>query len=93
MRRRATFLGRPINYVMEVVELDPDRRLAGHAVDAPMAMDVTYEVQPTPTGCRASVRVQGDAAGMYCIARPLISAQVRRSITADVAELKRILEV
>jgi carbon monoxide dehydrogenase subunit G len=92
VRRRASFLGRRIDYVMKVVDLEPHRRLVMHAVEAPMPMDVTYEVEPHPAGSRARVRVQGDAGGLYRIAGPLMGRQVRRSITDDVVALKRILE-
>jgi hypothetical protein len=92
VRRRASFLGRRIDYVMEIVALEPGRRLAMHAVEAPMPMDVTYEVEPAPDGAIARVRVQGDAAGLYRLASPLVSAQVGRSIDGDVRRLKAILE-
>lgn len=92
VRRRASFLGREINYVMEVVGFEPGRRLAMHAVEAPMPMDVTYEVEPVDGGSRARVRVEGDAGGLYRLAGPLVSGQVRRSIQGDVRRLKEILE-
>lgn len=92
VRRRASFLGRRIDYVMEIVALEPGRRLAMHAVEAPMPMDVTYEVESAPDGAVARVRVQGDAGGLYRLAAPLVSTQVGRSIGADVRRLKRILE-
>ena len=92
VRRRATFLGRRIDYVMEVVALDPGRRLSMHAVEAPMPMDVTYEVEPSTDGAIARVRVQGDAGGLYRVAGPLISAQVSRSISGDVERLRKLLE-
>lgn len=93
VRRRASFLGRRIDYVMEIVALEPGRRIAMHAVEAPMPMDVTYEVdQQGDSTSLARVRVQGDAGGLYRLAGPVISAQVGRSIGKDVRELKRILE-
>lgn len=92
VRRRASFLGRRIDYVMEVVAMDPGRRLAMHAVEAPMPMDVTYEVEPAHGGAVARVRVQGDAGGLYRLAGPLISAQVGRSIGSDVERLRELLE-
>jgi Polyketide cyclase / dehydrase and lipid transport len=92
VRRRASFLGRRIDYVMEIVALTPERRLAMHAVEAPMPMDVSYEVEPRGERSLARVRVQGDAGGLYRIAAPLLSAQVSRSIGKDVRKLKRILE-
>lgn len=92
VRRRASFLGRRIDYVMEVIGLDPGRRLAMHAVEAPMPMDVTYEVEPAGQESVARVRVEGDAGGLYRLAGPLVSAQVGRSIDGDVRRLKGILE-
>jgi hypothetical protein len=92
VRRRASFLGRRIDYVMEIVALEPGRRLAMHAVEAPMPMDVTYEVDQAADGAVARVRVQGDAGGLYRLAGPLVSAQVGRSIGSDVRRLKGILE-
>jgi carbon monoxide dehydrogenase subunit G len=92
VRRRASFLGRRIDYVMEIVGLEPNRQMAMHAVEAPMPMDVTYEVEPRPDGSLARVRVRGDASGLYRLAAPLMSGQVSRSIGKDVRELKRILE-
>jgi carbon monoxide dehydrogenase subunit G len=92
VRRRASFLGRRIDYIMEIVAFEPGRRLAMHAVEAPMPMDVTYEVETAPDGARARVRVEGDAGGLYRVAGPVISAQVARSIGGDVRRLKKILE-
>lgn len=92
VRRRASFLGRRIDYVMEIVALEPGRRLAMHAVEAPMPMDVTYEVDSAEDGAVARVRVGGDAGGLYRLAGPLVSAQVGRSISGDVRRLKGILE-
>jgi hypothetical protein len=63
-----------------------------HAIEAPMPMDVTYEVEPSADGSVARVRVQGEAGGLYRLAGPLVGGQVKRSITADVERLKRILE-
>jgi carbon monoxide dehydrogenase subunit G len=92
VRRRASFLGRRIDYVMEVVALEPNRRMALHAIEAPMPMDVTYEVEPLLEGSVARVRVQGDAGGLYRLAGPLVSAQVSRSIDGDVRRLKELVE-
>ena len=92
VRRRASFLGRRIDYVMEIVALEAGRRLAMHAVEAPMPMDVTYEVEPVSDGAVARVRVQGAAGGLYRLAAPLVSAQVGRSIDGDVRRLKELLE-
>ena len=95
VRRVAGFLGRKIEYVNEIVEHDPPRRLVMRSVKAPFPMTVTYEFESADGGAatRASVRVQGDAGGFYRLAAPLLSAQVRRSVAADLRRLKEHLEL
>ena len=51
-----------------------------------MTIDVTAEAT------LARIRIQGDATGFFRLAAPLLAAQVRRSITRDVNNLKRVLE-
>lgn len=92
VRRHARFLGRPIDYITEVVELDPGHRLAMHAIQAPMPMDITYEVERVRGGSRARVSVRGDAGRLFNLSGPLIGMEVRRAIGMDVQTLKRILE-
>jgi hypothetical protein len=92
VRRTGGFLGRPIEWVMDVVEHVPARRLAMHAVHSPFPMDVTYELEPAPGGTRASIRIQGEANGIYGLLGPLTPLMVRRSVQSDLRRLKRALE-
>jgi hypothetical protein len=43
--RKGSFMGRPIEWLMEVVDFEPGRRVAMHALRSPFPMDVTYELQ------------------------------------------------
>src|SRR5262245_60467762 len=90
--RRGSFLGRPIEWLMEVVEHVPDRRLAMHALRSPFPMDVTYELDPSGDGTRAGIRIRGDARGFYGILGPLTPVMVRRSVQADLRRLKAHVE-
>jgi len=92
VRRIGSFLGRPIEWVMDVTDLVPARRLAMHAVRSPFPMDVTYELAPADGGTHATVRIQGQAGGMYGLLGPLTPLMVRRSVQADLVRLKRALE-
>jgi uncharacterized membrane protein len=90
--RVATFLGREIQYVNEIVELTDDH-LTMRSVRSPFPMRVTYGFDQTgSTTTRAWVRVEGDASGLYGLAAPLLNRAVHRSISGDVKRLKRILE-
>ena len=92
VERVASFLGRRVEYVNEVSELDPGRRLVMHSVRGPFPMEVTYEFEDARRGTVMRIRNRGDAGGFYKLAQPLLSAAVRRGVSRDLAQLKRLLE-
>jgi uncharacterized membrane protein len=91
--RVAAFLGRRIDYALEVVEHEPGRIIVMDAVRGPFPMRVTYAFDDAPGGgTLVRNRVEGEATGFYGLAAPLMSAAVRRSLRRDLRALKRILE-
>ncbi len=90
--RVASFLGRRIEYVLEVEELAPDARLAMRSVAGPFPMTVEYELAEGSGATRARIRVGGDAGGFYRLARPLLNRAAARSIARDLRRLKERLE-
>lgn len=92
VERVARFMGRRIEYVLEVTELEPDRRLVMRSVKSPFPMKVTYSFDERLGGTRAGVRVEGEVAGAYRLAGPLLSPTVRRNLRGDLRRLKGILE-
>lgn len=92
VRRLGSFLGRPIEWIMDVVEHVPARSLGMHAVRSPFPMDVTYELTPSATGTHASIRIQGRTSGIYGLLGPLTPIAVRRSVQSDLGRLKRAVE-
>jgi uncharacterized membrane protein len=92
VERVAGFLGRRVEYVNEITELTADQ-LAMRSVRSPFPMRVTYGHRDAGDGTtEVSVRVEGDASRFYALAAPLLGPAVRRSITRDLRNLKRILE-
>lgn len=93
VERVASFLGRRIEYVNEIEEYEPGRRLAMRSVKAPFAMTVTYEFEDVPGGgTLARIHTGGDASGFYAVAAPVLGAMVRRGVARDLAALKELLE-
>ena len=90
--RVASFMGRRIEYVLEVEDYDATSRLAMRSVKGPFPMTVAYELADAEGGTRARVRVGGDASGFYRIAGPLLNRAAARSIAADLKRLKALLE-
>jgi Polyketide cyclase / dehydrase and lipid transport len=92
VERVASFLGRRVEYVNEITELDADQ-LAMRSVRSPFPMRVTYGHRDAGNGTtEVSVRVEGDARRFYALAAPLLAPAVRRSISRDLRTLKRVLE-
>ncbi len=89
--RVASFLGRKIEYVNEIDRLDQSV-LEMHSVKGPFPMHITYTFDEEGAGTLARIRIQGDATGFFRLAAPILAVQVRRSITRDVNNLKRVLE-
>jgi uncharacterized protein YndB with AHSA1/START domain len=92
VERIASFLGRRIEYVNEVTELEPGTRLAMRSVKAPFPMEVVYEFEDAEGGTLMRIHNRGEAGGFYKLAGPVLSAAVRRGVARDLAELKRLLE-
>ena len=92
VERVAHFLGRRIEYVMEVVELVPGERIVMRSIKSPFPMKVTYSFEDRDAATVARVRVEGGAEGFYRIASGLMAPAVKRNIHADVKRLKQIME-
>jgi uncharacterized protein YndB with AHSA1/START domain len=90
--RVARFLGRRIEYVNEVVALEPGARLVMRSIKAPFPMTVVYEFEDAGAGTLMRIRTRGDASGFYRLAAPVLARAVRRGVTADLARLKVRLE-
>ena len=94
VRRIRGFLGRRIVWLMRVEALEPAREVRMHALESPFPMDVDYRLEPAGEGrTRASIRIRGEARGMYGLPGALTGWMVRRSVQGDLGRLKRIVEV
>src|SRR4029079_8971059 len=90
--RLARFMGRRIDYVLNVVEHVPHRRLVMESVRAPFPMGVTYGVEPDGSGSRVSLRVTGGYGLFMRLDQPIFHRQIRRSLQADLRHLRGRLE-
>ena len=92
--RIGRFMGRPIEWLMQVTAYEPGRHVGMHALRSPFPMDVDYVLEPVGDGgsTRASIRIRGDARGMYGLPGPLLRTMVRRSVAGDLRRLKTIVE-
>lgn len=90
--RTATFLGRPMRYLMEVDGMVTGDRLSMHAVAGPFPMFVTYRFTKQGDGTRMSIRVQGGPGGLLGLLSPLLALAVKRGVARDLARLRGHME-
>ncbi|MFQ5933174.1 MAG: SRPBCC family protein [Dehalococcoidia bacterium] len=91
VKRVARFLGKRMDYTLEVVEYDP-RAVMVMRTSYPFEMMVSYEFEERGGSTLARIHVQGEGTGFYRLAAPLLSRMVKRSVAKDLEALKRILE-
>jgi uncharacterized membrane protein len=87
--------GRQAEFIDEVTEYEPGRRIAHRTVNGPMPLNTACLCEPAGDGCRATVmgateRLPGGLLGRA--AAPLVTMVMRRGFKADLVRLKRILE-
>lgn len=90
--QHAGFLGRDVQSLFEVIELDPGSRVTIDTIEGTFPITVTRTVAPEGRSCRVSADVRGDAGGLFRLVTPLLRALVKRSVDGDYARLKRLLE-
>ena len=89
--RSAKFLGRSFDYGYVVTRHEPDR-LVEMRVERPFPMVVRYELDDVPDGTSVAIHAVGTPGSFFGWATPLMNRRVRRSITSDLARLRRYLE-
>lgn len=91
--RVASFMGRKVEYVNEVVALEPAAKLEMKSVVAPFPMHITYTFEDAGGGAtRVRNRVRGGAGRLFSISSPLMAPLVRRNIQRDLERLRDVLE-
>jgi hypothetical protein len=89
--RTAYFLGKRIDYVLQVQAHEPPALLDMKSVAGPFPMHVTYRFNAHPDGTLASIQIRGGTGGYYRIAAPIMGLLVKSNIQKDLRDLERRL--
>ena len=89
----AEFLGKRVDYIYEVRELEPGVRFVMGTREGHLPMETTYEWEDAPGGgTRMSLRNRGEPSGLSRLTAPLVARSMRRENRKDLARLKAVLE-
>lgn len=88
VQRLAKFMGRTIDYILEVTEFIPGRLMVMKSVKSPFPMKVTYRFDEAGFGkTNAQLRVEGSSQGFYKIADFFMAPMVRMNLKKDLQRL------
>jgi uncharacterized membrane protein len=89
----AHFMGKRLDYVYEIKELDPGERLVMATAEGPFPMETTYVWEDTADGgTRMSLRNRGEPRGFSRVTAVLLARSMRRANQRDLERLKAELE-
>ena len=89
----AQFLGRKLEYIYEIREYIPERKLVMKTADGPFPMETTYTWEPVDgSNTRMTLMNRGNPAGFSKLISPFISLMMKKANTKDLQRLKKIIE-
>ncbi len=88
----ASFMGRTLEYVYEVVEYVPGERLVMSTQQGPFPMRTTYTWTSQGESTLMTLRNAGRPSGFARVGAPLLARMMRSANTDDLAAIKMILE-
>ena len=89
----AKFLGRQLEYVYEVTDLVPDRRMTMRTSEGPFPMQTTYAwEQADGNKTLMTLRNTGSPRGFSRLISPFMSFAMRRANNKDLQRLKILME-
>jgi uncharacterized membrane protein len=89
--RVASFMGRRVEYVNEIVALEPGSVLEMKSVKAPFPMHITYTFEDRDGATMVRNHVRGGG-GFFSLGSPLFAPLVRRNVQKDLERMREVLE-
>jgi len=85
-------MGRRIEGEMQVTAFEPDSH-CGYQVNAgPMQVNLNLSFKTVGTGTKISLNAQGNPAGIFKLAEPVMAGRVKSMMEENLARLKSVLE-
>jgi carbon monoxide dehydrogenase subunit G len=85
-------MGRELDNELEVVALDPPRRLTLRSLGGPVKLTIDHELAAFDGGTRLTIVASGKAGSLMKLAEPMIVRTAEAELRADCERLKELLE-
>jgi carbon monoxide dehydrogenase subunit G len=85
-------MGRRIEGEMQVTAYEPDTKCGFRVNAGPMQVNLTITLKTVGTGTKVSLNAQGNPAGFFKLAEPVMAGRVKALMEENLARLKSVLE-
>jgi len=85
-------MGRRIEGEMQVIAYEPDTKCGFQVQAGPMQVNLTMMFKTVGTGTKVSLNAQGNPAGFFKLAEPVMAGRVKSLMEENLARLKSVLE-
>ena len=85
-------MGRRIEGEMQVIAYEPDTQCGFQVQAGPMQVNLTLMFKTVGTGTKVSLNAQGNPAGFFKLAEPVMAGRVKSLMEENLARLKSVLE-
>ncbi len=85
-------MGRRIEGEMQVIAYEPDTKCGFQVQAGPMQVNLTMMFKTVGTGTKVSLNAQGNPAGFFKLAEPVMAGRVKSLMEENLARLKTVLE-
>ena len=85
-------MGRRIEGEMQITAYEPDTKCSFQVNAGPMQMNMNLTFKTVGTGTKISLNAQGNPAGFFKLAEPMMAGRVKGMMEENLARLKSVLE-
>ena len=85
-------MGRRIEGEMQITSYEPDTKCGFQVNAGPMQVNLTLTFKPVGTGTKISLNAQGNPAGFFKLAEPMMAGRVKSLMQENLSRLKSQLE-
>jgi len=85
-------MGRKIEGEMQVTSIEPDTKCGFQVNAGPMQINLTLTLKTVGTGTKLSLNAQGNPAGFFKLAEPVMQGRVKGMMEENLERLKAVLE-
>jgi len=85
-------MGRRIEGEMQVTAYEPEAKCGFQVNAGPMQVNMTMSFRTVGTGTKISLNAQGNPAGVFKLAEPMMAGRVKAMMEENLARLKSVLE-